>query len=456
MNTAPMLAALLALAAPVAAQPAAQPPAAVAPPAASAATERDQRMAWWRDARFGLFIHWGVYSVPAGEWNGQRCGGPSEWIMQSLKIPTSQYERFADRFNPVKYDPVQWAKVAKDAGVKYVVITSRHHDGFCLWDSKTSDWDVMRTPQPKDFLKPLADACRAEGIKFCLYYSILDWHHPDYQPRRAWNDLAKDHKTDFQGSFVPYVHAQVEEIIRGYQPAVLWFDGEWEETWAVKHGKDLERHVKSLKPDIIVNNRVGKSRDDMAGVNKPGVEIAGDFCTPEQEVPSTGLPGVDWESCMTMNDSWGFKNGDDHWKSSETLIRTLVDIASKGGNFLLNVGPTAQGEIPPPSIERLAAMGAWLKTNGDAIYGTRAGPFRKLPWGRCTAKGNTLFLHVFDWPADNVLPVPGLKTKIKGVRVLGSGPREFFIENNGGGGDTVTISLGGPAPDKIASVVAVE
>jgi len=387
-------------------------------------------MAWWRDARFGMFIHWGVYAVPAGTHNGKITGGPSEWLMQSLKVPTSEYMKFADGFTADKYDPAAWAKLAKQAGMKYIVITSRHHDGFGLWDSSVSDWDVRASPAGRDLLKPLADAARAEGLRFCTYYSILDWRHPDYTPAREWNDKPEwnggpGYARDFDGKFVPYVHAQVGEVIKAFDPDVMWFDGEWEESWTESHGRALYNHVRSLKPSIIVNNRVGKSRNDMAGFTKAGVEAMGDFCTPEQEVPSTGMPGVDWETCMTMNESWGFKSTDTNYKSAERIAQTLCDVASKGGNLLLNVGPRADGTIPQESIDRLNEVGRWMALNGQAIYGTAASPFRRLPGGRATVSRKdgavTLNLMVFDWPAkeaEDRFFIPGLRTNVNGVRVI--------------------------------------
>jgi alpha-L-fucosidase len=417
------------------------------------------RMAWWRDARFGMFIHWGVYSVPAGTYNGKTTGGPSEWLMQSLKVPTTDYVKFADGFTTDKYEPADWARLAKQAGMKYVVITSRHHDGFCLWDSAVSEWDVKASAAKHDLLAPLAKAVRDEGLHFGLYYSILDWRHPDYEPKRAWNTRSEwnggpGYKPDFNGRFVPYVHAQVAEIIKGYDPSVLWFDGEWEETWTTPLGRDLYNHVRSLKPSIIVNNRVGKSRDDMAGLTKPGEQPLGDFCTPEQEVPATGLPGVDWETCMTMNDSWGFKANDHHFKSADQIVRTLCDIASKGGNFLLNIGPKPDGTIPQESIDRLQEVGRWMALNGDAIYGTTASPFKNLSFGRATHRGATLNLMVFDWPKDGQLQLDGLKNGVKSVRVLSLDKmmRMPKVESNA---DGVRLTDLGPRPGGLGDLPTV-
>ncbi len=422
-------------------------------------TTADDRMAWWRDARFGMFIHWGVYSVPAGSWNGKTTGGPSEWLMQSLHVPTSEYVTFADGFTAASYEPQVWAKLAKQAGMKYVVITSRHHDGFCLWDSAASEWDIMASPAKRDLLAPLAAAVRAEGLRFGLYYSILDWRHPDYLPRRAWNDRPEwnggpGYTPDFAGRFVPYVHAQVAEIIKAYDPSVLWFDGEWEDSWTTPMGRDLYDDVRRRSPGIIVNNRVGKSRDDMAGLTRPGEQPLGDFCTPEQEVPATGLPGVDWETCMTMNDSWGFKASDHNFKSADQIIRTLCDIASKGGNFLLNIGPMPDGTIPQESIDRLTEVGRWMALNGDSIYATTASPFKSLPWGRATQKGTTLNLMVFDWPADGTLELAGLKTGVRSARVVSLDKMkrspEAALTDRG-----VTLSNLGPRPGGLGAAPVV-
>ncbi len=375
--------------------------------------EKDRRMKWFREARFGMFVHWGLYAIPAGVWKGKNYEGASEWLLYTAKIKVADYLPLLPQFNPVKFEARKWAKIAKAAGMKYLVITSKHHDGFGLWHSKQTDWDVESTPFKRDILRELAAACKAEGIKFCLYHSIMDWHHPDYLPRRPW-DPRPDEKADFD-RYVKYMKAQLAEIVKGYGPAVLWFDGEWEDTWNHARGVDLYNYVRSLKPDILVNNRVDKGRSGMAGMTVG--DHLGDFGTPEQEIPANGFPGVDWESCMTFNDSWGFHQNDHHWKSSETIIRNLIDCASKGGNYLLNVGPTALGEIPPESVERLAATGAWLRVNGEAIYGTKAGPFPKTPkWGRATWKPGKLYLHVFE--PTRTLELAGLKAKTKKAYLL--------------------------------------
>lgn len=412
--------------------------------------DRERRMKWWREARFGMFIHWGLYAVLAGEWNGKTTPKKiGEWIMHDLQIPLPEYEKLVAQFNPVKYDAREWVRTAKDAGMKYIVITSKHHDGFALWDSKVSDYDVMATPYGRDLLKPLAAECRRQGLRFCTYHSIMDWHHPDYLPRRKW-DTRPANTANFD-RYVSYLKVQLKEIVANYNPGVMWFDGEWEETWTHERGVDLYNYVRSLNPDIIINNRVDKGRRGMQGLTKEG-NFKGDFGTPEQEIPPQGLPGVDWESCMTMNDTWGYRKDDHNWKSAETLIRNLIDIASKGGNFLLNVGPTAEGLIPGPSVERLAEMGRWMKTNGEAIYATTASPIGKPAWGRCTQKPGKLYLHVFEWPSDGklLLPIANQVTRARLLAAPGTMLKLTKIEQG------VTIQLPPSAPDRTASVIAVE
>lgn len=411
--------------------------------------DHDRRMKWWREARFGLFIHWGLYAVPAGEWKGKKTPRVGEWIMHDLQIPVDEYTPLLKEFNPVKYDARQWVRTAKDAGMKYIVITSKHHDGFGLWDSKLGDYDIAATPYKRDLLKPLAAACKAEGVRLCFYHSIMDWHHPDYLPRRKWDTRPADKAS--LDRYIAYMKGQLKELVVNYDPAVLWFDGEWEATWTHEHGVDLYNYVRSLKLGILINNRVDKGRQGMQGLTKAG-DFKGDFGTPEQEIPPSGLPGVDWESCMTMNDTWGYRKDDNNWKSSERLIRNLIDTASKGGNYLLNVGPTAEGLIPAPSVERLAAMGRWMKTNSEAIYGTTASPIGKPAWGRATAQSGKLYLHVFDWPKDGKLVVPVTNEAAKAA--LLADPRKPLAVTKSDQG--LTIQLPPTAPDAIASVVAVE
>ena len=379
--------------------------AAETPPAAD-------RLQWFKEARFGMFIHWGVYAVPAGEWQGKPIGGIGEWIMKNGKIPVADYKGFAKDFTAAKYDSAAWAKLAKKAGMKYVVITSKHHDGFALFDSKVTDWDVMNSGAKRDLLAPLASAVRGEGLKFGLYYSqAQDWTHPGggrYGTGEPWDPAqAGDYDHYLKSIALP----QAEEIITAYQPAILWWDTPVRMTpERVKPFAELmARH-----PEILNNDRLGEG-------------FAGDTMTPEQHIPPRGYPGKMFEVCMTMNDTWGFKKNDHNWKSTRQIIHNLSDISSKGGNFLLNVGPTAEGVIPPESVERLEAVGRWMDVNGEAIYATRAGPFpRRLQWGRVTQKpaadgGVTLFLHVWEWPADGKLLLPTLKELPVTGKMLKSG-----------------------------------
>jgi len=370
----------------------------------------EARMKWWHDARLGMFIHWGIYSVPAGKYNGQEIKGIGEWIMNTAKIPVSEYEKFGKQFNPVKFDAAEWVKVAKEAGMKYIVITSKHHDGFSMWGSKVSKYNIVDfAPYGKDPLKMLADECAKQGITLCFYHSIMDWHNPDADSAN-WAKYREK-----------YLKPQLKELLTGYgKLGVLWFDGEWVKEWTEDQGKDLYNYVRNLQPQIIVNNRVGKGRRGMQGMNRD-TSFVGDFGTPEQEILSTSS-AMAWESCMTMNDTWGFKTSDTNWKSTETLVKNLVDIVSKGGNFLLNVGPTSEGLIPAASVERLKEMGEWMKVNGEAIYGVRQ--LRNYKEGdnlryTASADGKTINAFIMNWSGRQVnikqiKPTDGSKIKMIG------------------------------------------
>jgi alpha-L-fucosidase len=410
-------------------------------------------MEWWRNARFGMFIHWGLYAVPAGEWNGKTDYG--EWIRTSAEIPLQVYDQFRPKFNPVKFDADSWAKMAFEAGMKYIVITSKHHDGFCMFDTKQTEFNIMSTPFKRDPMKELAAACKKFGLKFCFYHSIMDWHHPDYLPRRVWEKDRSTEGADFD-RYVAYMKAQLKELLTNYGDiGVLWFDGEWENTWNEKYGKEIYNYVRSLQPGILVNNRVGAGRLDMEGLTKEGA-FGGDFGTPEQQIPAKGLPGVDWETCMTMNDHWGYNKADKKFKSVGEMVRMLADIASKGGNYLLNIGPTAEGLFPQESIDRLSAIGHWMKINGESIYGTQASPFSQLPWGRCTQKatvsGSILYLHVFNWPSNGKLELSGvLNTPQKAFLLSDPARTPLEVKRNN---DALVITLPSVAPDTVNSVIA--
>jgi len=397
----------------------------------------EDRMQWWDDAKFGMFIHWGVYSVPAGIYNGKEIPGIGEWIMNRGKIPVAEYRKYSAKFNPVKYDPDAWVKMAKDAGMKYIVITSKHHDGFALFDSKVTDWDVVdATPYGKDLLKPLAEACRREGIKLGFYYSeAQDWVHPGGSAANGRWDSSQNGSMDeyIKNIAVP----QVEEILSNYgEVDILWWDTpvDMNKERAEKFLPVLAKH-----PKLITNNRLGGG-------------ISGDTETPEQFIPPTGFPDRHWEVCMTMNDTWGYKSNDHNWKSTKDLVLKLSDIVSKGGNFLLNVGPTSEGEIPKPSIERLKQVGEWMKVNQEAIYGTKASPFPYLPWGKATLKGQKLYLHVVCWPDDGYLKVP-LKNKALSAWLLADPNSKLDLVQHE---NRIEIKVPDEAPDSILSVVVLE
>jgi alpha-L-fucosidase len=414
--------------------------------------EKAARMAWWKEARFGMFIHFGLYAVPAGVYKGRKVPWLGEWIMNNAKIPVAEYETLAPMFNPVDFDADEWVRIAKEAGMKYIVITSKHHDGFALWDSKISDWDIVdRTPFKRDLLKELADACARANMPLGFYYSIMDWHHPKAQggfyPK--YNDRER-HSPAFPEYAETYMKPQIKELLSGAYGdiAVLWFDGQWIADWDGDKGRELYSFVRGLKPDILVNNRVGRDRQEPETCQEE--ELIGDFGTPEQQIPETGLPGVDWESCLTMNDTWGYKSTDHNWKSPELLIRVLVDVASKGGNLLLNVGPTAQGRIPYPSIERLTEMAV----NGEAIFGAAPSPFGAAQWGRYTKKGNKLFAHVFAWPDNGKLVTRIPIAPVKSVYLLcdkEKSPLAYEQRSN-----YLIIDVPTYPPDPAATVVVIE
>ena len=425
----------------------AQPAPANAPPEQNS----DDRLAWWREARFGLFIHFGLYSQAAGEWNGKTTSGAGEWIMNDLQIPLSQYAALKSRFNPTNFDAREWVHLAKDAGMKYIVITAKHHEGFAMFRSSLSDWSIQSTHFKRDPLKELADACAEENMKLGFYYSIMDWHHPDYAPRKPWNDIVST-PPDFD-RYVSFMKGQLHELLTGYGPIrVLWFDGQWENSWTYERGADLASYVRSLQPNIIINNRVSTELPLEAGQHP-----LGDYKTPEQSIPPSGFgPGVDWETCMTMNNTWGFKRSDQDWKSTRTLVRNLIDCAGKGGNYLLNIGPDGTGEIPVACRERLREIGAWMRVNGPAIYGSKASPFaRPLSWGRCTTvsgpDSTTLYLHVFDWPADGELLLPGLRNRCRSAWLLADPQKRLRLENTESG---VVITLPKTGIDPISTTIA--
>jgi alpha-L-fucosidase len=393
------------------------------------------RMDWWKEARFGMFIHWGLYAVPAGIWDGKEIPGIGEWIMLRGKIPVADYKQLVSKFNPVKYNADEWVRLARDAGMKYIVITSKHHDGFAMYKSTDPFNIVDATPYQKDPIQALAQACKKYNIRLGLYYSqAQDWTHPGGATATEKWDPAQ------AGSMDQYIDQvaipQVREILSKYQPDIIWFD-----TPRDMNKDRADRIAKELipYPNLIMNNRLGGGYE-------------GDLETPEQFIPATGIPDKNWESCMTMNGTWGFKQNDQNWKSSEVLIRNLIDIASKGGNYLLNVGPTAEGLIPQASVDRLHQMGAWLKVNGESIYGTIASPFAFLSWGRATTKQNKLYLHVFQKPSDNQLKIP-LQGRIQKAYLLTNPDITLKVTSRG---NYQYIQLPAALSDKIATVIVTE
>jgi alpha-L-fucosidase len=399
--------------------------------------QRDARLQWWREARFGLFIHWGLYAVPAGTWKDQRIGGIGEWIMNTAKIPVAEYAALTKDFNPVRYNADEWVALAKRAGMKYIVITSKHHDGFAMFRSAASPYNIYdATPFRRDPLAELAEACRKQDMKLGFYYSqAQDWHHPGGAAAGGHWDPAQG--GDMDAYLRDIAEPQVRELLSNYGPlAILWWDTPVDMT---RERAETLLPLLQLQPGIITNNRLGGG-------------FPGDSETPEQTIPATGFQDRDWETCMTMNDTWGFKSYDDNWKSTETLLRNLVDIASKGGNYLLNVGPTAEGLIPQPSVERLEAIGRWMSVNGESIYATSASPFKRLPWGRCTQKPGKLYLHVFQWPEGGRLSVP-LANRVTGAYLLAQPGEALPTESSDRG---ATINLPQTAPDPIDTVVVAE
>lgn len=387
-------------------------------------------MTWWREARFGMFIHWGLYSILGGEWGGRT--DYAEWIRNNAHIPIGEYDKLVARFNPVRFDADQWLALAKESGVGYLTITTKHHDGFGLFDSKLTDFCVRSTPFKRDIMREIADACRRHDVHPCWYHSIMDWHHPDYLPRRAWESETRSVKGAHYARYLPYLHGQVSELLTRYGDiGVMWFDGQWEESWTQEMGAALYQHCKTLQPSVIVNNRVN-------GWSPVPVTELGDFRTPEQEVPATGWPGVDWESCITMNHNWGYNSHDHDFKSVEQLIGLLVETASKGGNLLLNVGPKPDGTFPEESVERLHAMGKWMAMNGEAIRGTTASPFAKAPF-RATSKPNRLYLFLAEWPAGPLL-IPGLRTGPLRASLLADPARSPLPISQSDAGVVLTLS----------------
>ncbi len=401
-----------------------------------------QAREWFQDAKFGLFVHWGIYSVR----------GRAEWVLYNDRIPLKNYEMLAQFFNPTEFNAAEWVTLVKEVGMKYITITSKHHDGFAMFDSKVSDWDIVdRTPYKKDVLKMLADECRKQGVKLFFYHSQLDWHHPDYFPLgRTGEGLGRAEQGDWQ-KYLDYQDSQLRELLTNYgEIGGIWFDGWWDK----KNGDwKLDRTYKlihDLQPQALVGNNHHQAPF-------PGE----DFQMFEKDLPGRNTAGFNAESkignlpletCETINGSWGFNLSDNRFKSTRELVHYLVKAAGNDANFLLNVGPMPNGKIQPEFVQRLKEMGAWLKVYGDSIYGTRGGPVSQRPWGVTTVKGNRLFVHILDWP-DRMLVLPPLDRPAKSAKMLRSGAKVELRQDSTG---AVLILPAAPAAEEFDTVVELE
>jgi alpha-L-fucosidase len=381
--------------------------------------DHERRIQWWREAKFGMFIHWGLYSLL----------GRHEWAMETEGIPVPEYEQLAKQFRPKPNAARDWAKLAKRAGMKYMVMTSKHHEGFCHFDTKLTDYCSPKQGPGRDLAREYLEAARAEGLRAGFYYSLMDWHHPD-GARCAGDEAARRR-------FVDYIHGQIRELCSNYGKLdILWYDVSWPLDPKGWESEQMNEMVLKLQPDIIVNNRNG---------------LAGDFGTPEQQIRAAEA-GRDWEACMTMNGSWGYHKADDDWKSPKTIVRNLVTCARGGGNYLLNIGPKADGSIPEESVRILNKVGEWMDKNGQTIYGAERCQVRSSQFSNFSRKGNTLYIHVHFWPGETV-SIGGLQTKVKSAKLLATGKEVAFKQ------DEFRLQFTGlPAtpPDDPVTVIAAE
>ncbi len=382
------------------------------------------RVKWFLHDRFGMFIHWGLYAIP----------GRGEWVRSTEKISVEEYQQYFDSFNPVDFDPKTWAKMAKEAGMKYAVMTAKHHDGFCLFDSELTEYKCTNTKFGKDLVREYIEAFRAEGLKVGLYYSLIDWHHPHYphygdmtHPMRD-NEKYKDVVHDFE-KYLDYLHGQVLELCENYgQIDVLWFDFSYDEMRGEKwRATELVKKVRALQPDVIIDNRLEVSGEGFGSiVTEEPLYYSGDFVSPEQIIPPNGIRNargelVPWESCITMNNHWGYCKNDYEYKSATAIVRKLVECVSKGGNLLLNVGPDPRSNIPEESLKILSDVGKWMAKNKDSIYGCSIASLNKPDYGRITRSNKKIYLHITE-DVIGPIPVKGIiKDDIKSICLLATG-----------------------------------
>ena len=389
----------------------------------------------WQGMRFGMFIHWGPVSLKGTEIGWSR----------GRQVPKGEYDQLYKKFNPVKFDADEWVGVAAEAGMKYMVITSKHHDGFCLWPSKYTDYHIGNSPFQRDVIKELSQACKKGGLQFSTYYSICDWHHGDY-PLDSPGGRGKK-ATHNMPRYFQYVKNQTREILANYGPlGVMWFDGEWEKPWTRAYGKELYEVLKKTQPTLVINNRVAKGRHGMAGTTKQDAGHAGDYDTPEQRVGGFNRKRP-WETCMTICRQWAWKPKD-RMKSLQQCMQTLLRVVGGDGNLLFNVGPMPDGRIEPRQAERLKEMGQWLAKYGQGVYGTRGGPFMPGTWGAATAKGDKVYLFVMNWPREGPLRLPPIGMKITTAKALTGGAATVEQDAKG-----ITVALPPAQRQEIATVI---
>ena len=409
----------------------------------AAGLSRAERLRWFQQARFGMFIHWGLYSVPAR----------GEWVQFHENIPGAEYEKFAAQFNPVKFDARAWVSVAKAAGMKYLVITAKHHEGFAMYDTKLSPYNIVQaSPFGRDPLKELSAECARQGIKFCIYYSVKDWHYPEYPTLYTFR--TKQHPDGFHGfpnpqadfmKYLDYMQGQLRELMTNYGPIGTlffdWYGDAFQNEQERKRGQEIVDMIHSLQPGCLINNRFGG--------------IGADYGTPEQEIPGAAQSSA-FEVCMTLNNSWGYNRNDHHWKDPKSVVFNLCDTVSKGGNYLLNVGPTAEGVFPDESVRILRAVGQWLDVNGEAIYGAGAGP--DMRWQEdikmVTTKPGLMYLHVFDWPKDRKIFYFDFRHRLKKAYLLADPEHRALVVDVYR--RSLMIHVPPQAPDPINSIVVVQ